>query len=358
MVESEPALPAAFAAAAAASRASRVIVEQYMSGPELSLDAIVHEGRVTICGIADRHITFPPYFVEMGHTMPSALDSRLLTEAVDVFARGIAALGIDNGAAKGDIKVTPQGAMVGEIAARLSGGYMSGWTYPYASGVEVTEAALEIAMGRPPNGLSPRFDRVSAERAFVSIPGRVAAVEGLDEARAPSEVRDLFVLVRPGDEVRLPVNNVQKCGNVITCAESREDAVGAAERAAAAVFVRLEPANRLTRAFLAECGGFAAFSLAAEASRAALARMPDVVAGGGDVGILPFPEAAAETCRDWHGAGLGEAAERALALARVRVRASGGPLLGGRFWRALLKGGVQGGVWAVETFRKAGGGRP
>jgi hypothetical protein len=224
--------------------------------------------------------------------------------------------------------------------------------------VEVTEAALEIAMGRPPGDLSPRFDRVSAERAFVSIPGRVAAVEGLDEARAPGEVRDLFVLVQPGDEVRLPTNNVQKCGNVITCAESRDAAVSAAQRAAAAVFVRLEPGDPLTGAFLAEGRGFAAFSLSREASRAALARMPDVVAGDGNVGVLPFPEAAAETCRDWHGAGAGEAAGRALALAGVGMRTSGGPLLGRRFWRALLKGGVQGGVWAVETFRKDRGVSP
>jgi biotin carboxylase len=76
------------------SRGRRVIVEEYMEGPELSLDAVVFHGQATVCGVADRHIYFPPYFVEMGHTMPSDLDPELLRQAEEVFLAGIRALGI------------------------------------------------------------------------------------------------------------------------------------------------------------------------------------------------------------------------------------------------------------------------
>jgi biotin carboxylase len=353
VVESEEALAAAVDAARRASRSSRVILEEYMSGPELSLDAIVWRGRVTVCGVADRHISFPPYFVEMGHTMPSALEPRQLSDAAGVFSRGIAALGIHNGAAKGDIKITPRGAMVGEIAARLSGGYMSGWTFPYASGVEVTEAALRIAMGLPPGDLTPAVSMVSAERAFVSIPGRVRSVEGVVEACDPASVRDLFVLVKPGDEVRLPTNNVQKCGNAISRAPSREAAVSAAEAAVRRVLVRLQPRHPLTEAFLSEPPGPAAFVLERPADREAFDRMPEQVGGSGEIGVLPLPEIDLERGRDWHGEGLASALRRVLALSAVTLRSSGGPLLGRRFWSAFLKGGVQGGVYAVESFREA-----
>ncbi len=70
------------------SRSRRVIVEEYMDGPELSLDAVVYRGQATVCGVADRHIFFPPYFVEMGHTMPSDLDPELLRQAEEVFLAG------------------------------------------------------------------------------------------------------------------------------------------------------------------------------------------------------------------------------------------------------------------------------
>ena len=59
--------------AMAVSRSGRAVIEEYMDGPELSLDAIVWRGEVFICGVADRIIRFPPFFVEMGHTMWSAL---------------------------------------------------------------------------------------------------------------------------------------------------------------------------------------------------------------------------------------------------------------------------------------------
>jgi biotin carboxylase len=158
-VDDAQALGEACRAALPLSRSARVIVEEFMEGRELSLDAIVYRGRVTVCGVADRHIFFPPRFVEMGHTMPTELDPATVTEIEAAFASGIRAIGIDNGAAKGDIKLTPRGAMIGEIAARLSGGYMSGWTFPLSSGVDVTGAALNIAVGLPPGDLAPREKR-------------------------------------------------------------------------------------------------------------------------------------------------------------------------------------------------------
>ena len=244
------------------SASGQAIVEQYLEGPELSLDALIHDGEITVCGVADRHICFPPYFVEMGHTMPSELPAEVLEEAQEVFRRGIRALGISLGAAKGDIKITPQGAVVGEIAARLSGGYMSGWTYPFASGVEVTAGALNIAVGLPPGDLAPRRSWVSAERAFISIPGTVRSVEGQAEAGSIPGIEELFLRVEPGGKVRLPINNMGKCGNLISRAPSRTEAVEAVEKAVRCMLVRMQPADPLTDAFLrgVEQSGFSAFA--------------------------------------------------------------------------------------------------
>ena len=65
-------LAEAIAAALPYSRSGRAIVEEYIDGPEFSIDALVDGGEIRIRGIADRHIFFAPYFVELGHTMPSA----------------------------------------------------------------------------------------------------------------------------------------------------------------------------------------------------------------------------------------------------------------------------------------------
>ena len=345
-------------AARESSRSARVVIERYIEGPELSLDAIVCDGRITVCGVADRHIVFPPYFVEMGHTMPTDLDRASVDAVVRSFEQGIRALGIDRGAAKGDIKLTPDGPQILEIAARLSGGYMSGWTYPYASGVEATAAALNIAVGLPPGNLVPSIDDVSAERAFISLPGRVKDISGIESARAVRDVREVFVRVQPGSDVVFPTNNVQKCGNVISKARTREDAVAAVQKALMRIFLRLEPNTPSTEAFLFSDGP-RAFCLTSEANRCAVETFPPFVCkdlrntmSGGDMCVAPLPRIEQESGTDWHGIGIQEALQEVSRITGVRVARrshSGQAGLGSLFWKAFLKGGIQGGVYIIDT---------
>jgi biotin carboxylase len=374
-------LAAAVMAALPYSRSGRAIIEEYIDGPEFSIDALVVPGggvdgdEIRIRGIADRHIFFPPYFVELGHTMPSAYPPEVIDEVLRVFRLGVRALGIGVGAAKGDIKYSPSRgiAVVGEIAARLSGGYMSGWTYPYASGIDVTREALLLCVGLSLDRGSARdsgsgiaADRgwVSAERAFISIPGKVASVEGCVEAERMLYIKQLFLRVSPGDYVAFPSNNVEKCGNVISQAPTREAAVAAAESAARSLHIRLAPAERVTEAFL-ESGGQAAAAawppLAFTAEGAAARELADMPEYGEDTGpdsrpVAPFALAQSVGGLDWSGRGYAESARLAFALggaslaeAQTADGSASSRLLAGRFWRALARGGFQAALYVLDT---------
>jgi biotin carboxylase len=345
------------------SRSGRVIVEEFIQGPEFSVDAIVYKGRIHACGIADRHIFFPPFFVELGHTFPSKAPQNVLADIEDVFRRGIEALGIDNGAAKGDIFHDGNGAVAGEIAARLSGGYMSGWTCPYAFGVDITGAAMNIAMGLPPGDLSPRRAWTSAERAFISIPGRAAGILGLQDALAVPGVQDIFTRIEPGDPVSFPQNNVEKCGNVITALPDREGAALSAEQAVSRIIVRLEPGNPKTAAFLFGARPSwqpPAFRLPGgargliEGLPAALS--PEEAAGTFSLGgfLIADTGEQPDAASDWNYRCFGEARET---IARIREQSpppAWAPdiVLCGVFWRSLARGGVQGGLWLLDTLEQ------
>ena len=245
------------------SRSGRAIVEEYIEGSEFSIEGLIFGGRLYITALADRHIFFPPYFIEMGHTIPSECTQDIADEVISVFERGVHALGLTDGAVKGDILVRNGKAFVGEIAARLSGGYMSGWTVPYSCGLDITAAALTLALGGSPRlhtcgkdsfviPLKQNCQFVSAERAWISIPGQVASVSGLEAARAVPFVKDVFPRAGAGDTVVFPQNNVEKCGNVLSAAPSRREAVQASEAACRKIVLRLKPHVAETDAFLAE----------------------------------------------------------------------------------------------------------
>jgi len=214
----------AFQFAKSASPSGELLVEQFMDGPELSVDAVIYNGQITFTGIADRIIEYPPYFVETGHTMPSALSEEVIGEVKEVMRLGIRSLGINTGCAKGDIKVTSDGVMVGEIAARLSGGFMSAYTYPLATGVDLMKAAIEIALGKEPGNLEPVINRVSIERAIITKPGIVKKITGLEDALKIPGIDEIFLNVKPGDRVIIPKSNVEKAGNIIATADTLKKA--------------------------------------------------------------------------------------------------------------------------------------
>ncbi len=342
------------------SKSGTAIVEEYMDGAEYSLDALIYNGEITLTGLADRYICYPPYFVEMGHTIPANGSESTLAEVTGLFFKGIEALGLTMGAAKGDMKMTSKGPMVGEIAARLSGGFMSGWTYPYCSGVDLTGAALNIAVGHPPGDLSPRWDKVSSERAFISIPGIVDEIVGTDKAETLPDVEELFVRCEAGSEVVFPRNNVEKCGNVIAVSSSRNMAETRSGEACASIIVRLSPAERSTLEFLlrgAEKWAPDAFSLEIPENRNAFEKMPwfgpSVLAAVTEpVTVAALPDAGGERDVDWNGRTLRETVLLLEKVGGIRFVDAMGPFIGGRaFWRTVIRGGVQGGLWFADTVR-------
>ena len=259
------------------SRTGYSIIEEYMDGPEFSIDALVYNGKFIVTGFAIRHIKYAPYFIEIGHTMPADIPAKMHDELISVFALGAKAEGLTCGAAKADIKYTKNGPMIGEIAARLSGGYMSGWTYPYASDLNLTEQGILIATGREPSKLLERakpvqytpselcknlpvpyelFEvpcvRTSAERAWMSIPGTVEYIENIKEY-TDKAVFDVLprATVSLGSKVDFPRNNVEKCGNIIAVSNDRETAIKAAEDAVSNVFITLKPNTKETDDYLA-----------------------------------------------------------------------------------------------------------
>lgn len=214
----------AFNFAKEASPSGDLIIEENMEGPELSIDAIVYNDEITFTGIADRIIEYPPYFVETGHNMPSAMPKEIIADACDVMKQGIRALGINIGAAKGDIKITPRGAMIGELAARLSGGFMSTYTFPLATGVDLMQAVIEVALGQEPSNLEPTLDRVAVERSIIAKPGFVRSITGLEDALKVKGIEEIFIDVTVGDKIVSPRSNVEKAGHLIAVGDSLEDA--------------------------------------------------------------------------------------------------------------------------------------
>ena len=372
MVRSVEELCSAVSIAVSFSRTKRAVVEQYMPGKEFSIDSLVFDGELTITGFADRHIYYPPYFIEMGHTMPTVIDEKDWCALAATFWDGIKALGLTCGAAKADIKLTPSGPMIGEIAARLSGGYMSGWTFPYASDMNLTEEALLLSLGKKPELLLEKrkrtpvngiwnidTEKTSAERAWLSIPGKISRTEGLPsfspassscECSDTSVLRDVLPRCESGDTVTFPVNNVGKCGNIITCSGDYNEAVSVCESVISSIVPVLSEANEETEAFLsapldAEFPP-SAFVLPAECVEALFAECDGKIFSSCESVKLPeIIRPYSENIKDWNKRSIKKTLEL---FESLKPSFTEMPLCS--FWRALLRGGIQGILYEASKY--------
>jgi biotin carboxylase len=138
------------------------LVEEFLTGPEISIDAIVVDGVCTPLAIARKQTGLEPFFEETGHTVDAA--DPLLTDGplMDQLARVHKALGFTTGATHTEFKLTPAGPRLVEINARLGGDFI-----PYlgalATGCAPAVTAAHVAAGKTPD-TTPRHHKTAAIR--------------------------------------------------------------------------------------------------------------------------------------------------------------------------------------------------
>ncbi|NOZ52516.1 MAG: ATP-grasp domain-containing protein [Gammaproteobacteria bacterium] len=229
-------LPWAFQHAQACSPTGRVMVEHYVEGPQVSTETIIVDNKAITLGFIDRNYEylerFTPYVIENGGqqgTSLSAVDQRSMIRLAE---RAAEVMGINNGIAKGDLVLTAQGPMVIEIAARLSGGWMSSDQIPLATGVNIIDAAIRLALGDAVDlqALTPHHQQGVAIRYFFPSPGRVKAIQNVEKLGVPAWVHRLDFFLKTGDVVAPVSDHTCRAGFVITTGKDREEAVARANQ--------------------------------------------------------------------------------------------------------------------------------
>lgn len=230
-------LDQSFELAARESPGGRVMIEQFLDGPQVSTESIMLGGVAHTPGFADRNYEllekYAPNIVEDGCDLPTILETAQQQSVREVVEQAALSMGIRNGVVKGDIVVHKGKAYIIELAARLSGGLLCSDLIPLNTGVEFVENAIRLALGEPvrPDDLVPRFQHCVCQRYLFPRPGRVRRIAGEEEARGQRGI--VFCQVRVKiDSVIGPMNcHPARAGMVIAVGGSREQAVQRARTA-------------------------------------------------------------------------------------------------------------------------------
>ncbi|TWV46620.1 ATP-grasp domain-containing protein [Streptomyces misionensis] len=169
-------LPAAFAFASAGASRSRedtgVLVEEYLDGPEVSVECVTHRGVTTAVAVTRKHLGPAPYFDETGHTVDAA--DPLLPQVAPVAAAAVKALGITDGVQHVELRLVDGRPRLIEVNARI-GGDMIGHLVRLTTGIDLPRAAADLACGRAPDLTPTRSAAAGIRMLYPDASGTLTA---------------------------------------------------------------------------------------------------------------------------------------------------------------------------------------
>lgn len=221
------------------ARGGVVMVEEYMTGPEVSVEAMTVNGETTIVTITDKFITPPPYFVEIAHSEPSILDEETKEQICKITKKALKAIGLINAPSHTEIKVTKEGPKIVELAARLGGDFITSKLVPLSTGVDMVGNSVLLATGSSVD-LTPTRQNGSAIRFIQGKEGILKRIDIDEEVYHLEGIEEVSLYKKPGDLTHSIRSSNDRLGHIITTGKTASEALERAKKALSYIHIFYE----------------------------------------------------------------------------------------------------------------------
>jgi biotin carboxylase len=202
-----------------------VLVEEYLDGPEVSVEACTAAGETTVLAITAKRVSPPPFATEVGHTVPAPLPATEADAVRQLVTDALAAVGVTDTVTHTEVKLTQRGPRIVEINARPGGDRIMELVRA-VTGYDLAELSLHLALG----GTLADAPRHAVMAPSAAIRFLVADQDGTlvdDGAQGAYELpglQQLHLYVANGDPVERTTCNFNRLGYVIVHGTSEQPA--------------------------------------------------------------------------------------------------------------------------------------
>lgn len=211
------------------SRDNSVLIEQFIEGPEFSVEIIVWEGKVNVLTVTDKKTTEAPHFVELGHNQPSCFHEETVAIIKDAAVRGVKALGVDKCACHAEVKVMGGKAYLMEIGARMGGDFISTVLTRLSTGIDMVAAAIDCALNIEPDLTPKAAPQGVCIRYFCPSPGELKSISNTEVLNDP-RVHEWEIYHKEGNMIPEVTSSLCRSGHVIVTEETPQKAIELAEK--------------------------------------------------------------------------------------------------------------------------------
>lgn len=211
------------------SRDHSVLIEQFIEGPEFSIEMIVWQGEIHVLTVTDKKTTGAPHFVELGHNQPSCFSATDVETLKAAAVAGVRALGVNNCACHAEAKLMNGKAYLMEVGARLGGDFISTELTHLSTGIDMVAAAIDVALGVEPDLSAKEEPKGVCIRYFCPKPGKLVSISNTEVLNNP-HVYLWEIYPKEGDVIPAVTSSLCRSGHVIVIEKTPQKAIELAER--------------------------------------------------------------------------------------------------------------------------------
>ncbi|MDH2393714.1 ATP-grasp domain-containing protein [Streptomyces sp. HNM0663] len=223
------------AAVAALPARTGFIVEQFVEGPEYSVEGVFLRGEPRVLAVTEKKLLPPPNFVEAGHVLPADLPAGLRREFEQAVTGALGTLGLRFGVFHVELWCAADGPVLGEVHVRNGGDWIHLMLEYAIPGLDLFGLVIDDALGSDTDAYELTPSRAAAVRFLAPPPGRVSRVVGWQDVLRHPAVLKADLTVRPGDLVGEIRESYDRAGYLVVGAETPRAAAELADRLAAQV---------------------------------------------------------------------------------------------------------------------------
>ncbi|GAA2346228.1 ATP-grasp domain-containing protein [Saccharopolyspora halophila] len=199
-------------------RSPVVLLEERLTGAEVSVETVTFGGRTAVVGVTDKSVAGAPWFVETGHMFPAALDAATEHRVTETAVAAIEALGLDNTVCHTELKLTEDGPKLVEVNPRPAGNQITELVRR-VTGIDLPAAYAQVALGEKPDLSRVDTGAASAAISFLLPPrsGPIEEIRGTEALRDPA-VAD-FRVKPSGHHAGAATSNNNYLGHVMVTSE-------------------------------------------------------------------------------------------------------------------------------------------
>lgn len=196
------------------SNQGRVIIEEFMEGNEVSVEAVTIDNETRVIAITDKITTGSPYFVEMGHSQPTQLSFKIVEDIIKITKQSLKALQINNSPSHTEIIITKNGPKIVEVGARLGGDNITTHLVPLSTNVDMLKISILLAIGTSPDNFVIS-KKGSAIKYFHCKKGIFKGVLNIPEAQEIEGIEEIHINKVFGENITNIESSNDRLGYVI-----------------------------------------------------------------------------------------------------------------------------------------------